>query len=346
LAWVTPEVLTSDVIRRVEVPEIIRRIKSEDSFFGMFVAAGGLDYDGAARAAAENLGTTDLHFWNQYRVDGNPATATELDGIAERLLGERLKRITANLPTSEPLRVGFWVRRQPPLDADAALQLDWAESFTGRHANLGAWKAELLPALASLHREVGRRAGGRSILVTGTPTLAAAVALGRAFPAVAGIPIRWEQLGEDGNRTEWSLSVPAEPNDYSVTTAGVDPGGEALAVLVSVAHDAALAFGATSGLPRMRASIEVAASARGGGGRLSPGGARRLAADVAATIRRARTELLGVRDIHLFVAAPVGLALMLGQLLNAVGPVVVYEHVDSDAVGFYRPEVRLPGGTT
>jgi len=43
-----------------------------------------------------------------------------------------------------------------------------------------------------------------------------------------------------------------------------------------------------------------------------------------------------------FMAAPAWLAVLLGQLLNAVGPITVYEHIDADAVGSYRPEVRLP----
>lgn len=45
---------------------------------------------------------------------------------------------------------------------------------------------------------------------------------------------------------------------------------------------------------------------------------------------------------HLFLACPVGLAVLIGQLVNALGPVVLYEHDDSDAIGTYRREVRLP----
>jgi hypothetical protein len=344
LVWVTPEVVDSPVIRRVEVPGIIARIKRKDGFFGFFVAAGGLDYDHAARVAAENFGTTDLRFWNQHKVVGDPATAPELDTVADLVLAERLTNVGRALQSGEAIRIGIWVRRQAPVGATTDLQLDWSDSFTGRHANVGAWEAELLPALASVHRQVGRRGGGHSVVLHGHPSLAVAVALGRAFPAVAGIPISWEQVADDGSRAEWSLAVASESSGYTINSAGIDPAGEGLAVLVSVMHDATLAFGATPGLPGMRASVEIT-PAQGQSQRLTAGGARQLATDIANAVRKARTDYLGVKDIHLFLATPVGLAIMLGQLLNSIGPIVVYEHVDEDAIGFYRPEVRLQGSS-
>lgn len=342
VAWITPEVADSSVIRRVEVPGIVRRVSRNDGFFGVFVAAGGLDYEGAAKIAAENLGATDLRFWNQHRVDGDPATPEELDFVADVVLAQRLEGIAKSFESGEPLRVGLWVRRQPPATSDSDLQLDWTDSFIGRQANLGSWDADLLPALASVQQEVGRHLGSRRLILHGYPTLAAAVAVGRAFPAVAGMPVTWEQLAEDGSYAEWSLSTPAEPSGFAITSTGMDPNGEGLALLVSVMHDTTLAFAATSDLPAMRAALEVIPNGGNPLRRLTPGAARQLATELADAIRRARETYIGVKDVHLFLAGPVGLAIMVGQLLNAVGPITIYEHLDDSAVGVYRPELRLP----
>lgn len=341
VAWITAEVAHSAVIRRVEVPGIVRRVKRKDGFFGVFVAAGGLTYSEAASVAADNLGVTDLAFWNQHKVNGDPGPPEELADVADRVLRLRLQAIAASTTAAEPVRIGIWVRRPPPADTGNDLDVDWSDSFSGRRANLGTWDAELLPAVATIHREVATRTPGRLVSLSGYPTIAAAVALGRAFPAVAGVSVTWQQLAEDGSYADWALSTPAEVSGYTVRTTAIDPAGSGLAVLVSVMHDAALAFRASEGLPAMRAALELIPVTEGRRPRLTPGAARQLATELVDAIRRARERYLGIEDIHLFLAAPVGLAFMLGQLLNAVGPVTVYEHFDQTALGYYRPEVRL-----
>lgn len=342
LVWLTPEVADSAVIRRVEVPHLVRRVQQGDGFFAVMAVAGGLEYADAAKVAAENLGTVDLRFWNLQKIEGDPAPPDELDRLAEIVLHQRFLAVVAAMSDDESVAVGFWVRREPPTDDRPALQLDWHEMFSGRTATTGAWETELLPALRSVHHEIGKSAGRRRIVVHGHPTLAAAFALGRAFPAVSGMSVAWDQIATDGIRSLWSLSEPRERSGFIVRVQGVDPGGEGLAVLVSVMHDASLAYGATSGLPPMRATVEINPGGDRPRGQLSPGGAVDLANEIADAVRRARTEFQGVRTIHLFLACPVGLAVMIGQLLNAVGPITVYEHVDEDALGHYRPEIQIP----
>jgi SMODS-associated and fused to various effectors sensor domain/TIR domain len=342
IAWLTPEVADSAVIRRVEIPRLVQRAGRGDGFFAVMAVAGGLEYENVAQVAAENLGTADLRFWNLHKIEGDPAPAEELDRLADIVLRHRLAAVLAATPADAPLSVGFWVRREPPQNDHPGLQLDWHETFSGRTATTGAWDTALLPALRSVHREVGRSFAERRIVVHGHPTLATAFALGRAFSAVSGLSLAFEQMGLDGSRFLWSLSEPHQASGFVVRSHGADPAGGGLAVLVSVMHDASLAFRATSALPPMRAAIEVDPAGDGGRGQLTPGGAVDLANEIAEAIRTGRSQYQGVRTIHLFLACPAGLAVMLGQLLNAVGPITVYEHVDEDAVGHYRPEVQIP----
>ena len=40
-------------------------------------------------------------------------------------------------------------------------------------------------------------------------------------------------------------------------------------------------------------------------------------------------------------SVPVGLAMLIGQLLNTLGPVQTYEHIQVDAIGVYEPAAVL-----
>jgi hypothetical protein len=53
-------------------------------------------------------------------------------------------------------------------------------------------------------------------------------------------------------------------------------------------------------------------------------------------MRTARREYGNIGTVHLFMAAPAGLAMLIGQLLNTFGAVQTYEHVTVDGSGQYR----------
>jgi hypothetical protein len=60
VCWLTPEVETSAVITRTELPGIWRRIQAGDGFFMIPVAAGGVNYPDVTRIAGTYLGVHDL----------------------------------------------------------------------------------------------------------------------------------------------------------------------------------------------------------------------------------------------------------------------------------------------
>jgi hypothetical protein len=231
------------------------------------------------------------------------------------------------------------------MEPGASIQLDWYEAFDGRHAAEEVWESELLPALRDVYLEVSARASGHPILAHGQPTIAAAVALGYTFSATAGIPLAWHQRGPAGPEGVWSLAVRRESSGYIPTFVGQDPAAGGLAVVVSVAQSGRLAFGRTPGLPDMRAAVEIF-HPDPSPSRLTPGRASDVAHIVIEAVKEARRRYVGLSETYLFLACPAGLAVLIGQFLNAVGPVVVYEHDDSDAIGRYSRELRLlPAGS-
>ena len=73
----------------------------------------------------------------------------------------------------------------------------------------------------------------------------------------------------------------------------------------------------------------------------SPGEAADIAFIVQESMRAARREYGNIGTVHFFIAAPAGLAVMIGQLLNTFGSVQTYEHVTTDGSGHYRPAALL-----
>jgi hypothetical protein len=68
----------------------------------------------------------------------------------------------------------------------------------------------------------------------------------------------------------------------------------------------------------------------------TPGEATDVALAVQDGMRTARREYGNIGTVHLFMAAPAGLAMLIGQLLNTFGSVQTYEHVTVDGSGHYK----------
>jgi hypothetical protein len=58
-------------------------------------------------------------------------------------------------------------------------------------------------------------------------------------------------------------------------------------------------------------------------------------------MRTARREYGSIGTVHLFMAAPAGTAVLVGQLLNTLGAVQTYEHLSIDGSGCYKPAALL-----
>jgi hypothetical protein len=109
-----------------------------------------------------------------------------------------------------------------------------------------------------------------------------------------------------------------------------------------VNEDVVNAFAASrAGLPLFRATLAIQKKGSPPHDLATPGQAADLAYLVRDAIRGVRQDLKIMGTVHLFMAVPVGLAVMIGQLLNTLGNVIVYEHVPGDGVGHYQPEVEL-----
>jgi hypothetical protein len=234
LLWITPEVVDSPIIRKIEVPKIIERRRRANGFFVQPVAAGGLDYDEAARIAGEHLGIDDLATWNLEKVDANPITAADAAHIAELVLRRRVKEIAAQLEPGDPVRLSIYTRAQGPVTAGTAVVLDWSQRFDGRLAPADTWNGRLLPALAVVTATIRELAPGRGVEASGLVALPAAVGLGAAFLAPAGLDLAWCQCKAGRPDQIWSLSAEREPAAVDIDPISGDASSQEMAVVVSM----------------------------------------------------------------------------------------------------------------
>jgi hypothetical protein len=347
ICWLTPDVETSAVITRTELPGIMRRIDRKDGFFMVPVAAGGMGYEDVTRVVGTYLGLHDLGQWNVRKAASDPVSEEEAAGIARRVIERRMRAVTNQLTPDAPLRIGLNTRKKPAFEPGMALSVDWTHRFNGRIANApGLWEQRLLPSLETIAQAIEQHAPGRQLVAEGLCALPAAVALGTVFLATRRLPIAWRQISPNRPAELWSLGARPEPSGFEPQIIEGNPAGEDLVLLVSVTSSVDAAFAATRPqLHQIRGLVAVAKPGAYPHDLETPGQARDVVQVVVKGLRRARDVLQPRGALHVFLAVPAGLAMMIGQMLNTFGPVQTYELVGTDNVGVYQPAARLdPSG--
>ncbi len=341
--WLTRDVGESRMIKQVEAPLIIGRARRGDGFFTIPVAAGGASYDQAAETVKEHIGIDDLKRWNLFKVDEDPLTASTARQIAERVLERRLTAIASIDSPDKPIELTLHTRDVPPATSRTPLALNWHYRFNDREASKEIWVQYLLPALTSVSRLCIKVIPQRRIIAGGLPSIPAATALGHAFLEPRNQRLGWRQNIPGHSEQVWSLEAVPEDSGFETRVVAGDVDAQDLAVLVSVNADVQAAVAASKCyLPKFRAYVHAKRKTSSENSLIeSPGQAVHLARLVIACIRAVRSDYGASGCVHLFTAIPVGLAVLMGQLLNTLGAVQTYEHIQTGAVGEYRPAALL-----
>jgi hypothetical protein len=210
---------------------------------------------------------------------------------------------------------------------------DGDEPFSRRQMRShGEWQTKVWPEMQSASRQL-RDTGRSRVVVGGQMRLPMWFGAGCALREVLGFNVSTLQRGQT-----WSSDDLGEPLELEVGMRQVgDHAG--LAVVVSIAADATKDVMSSLGEVPVGRMLTVAPAA-GASPASVPDGP--TAAALAVAIRNVvREHLDGATDlIHLFLAAPGGLAFLLGHRWNALRPTIVYEHLGV-GVG-YIPTFRLP----
>jgi hypothetical protein len=233
--------------------------------------------------------------------------------------------------------------KKPAFEPGFALPIDGTHRLEGRLAKPAkVWKDRLLPALETIAQACEQHALGHSIIAEGLCALPAAVAFGATFLTTRRLPLGWQQVSPNRPRETWSLAQQAEPPGFSAQIILASTSANDIAVLVSVASKIEAAFGVyRAHLPAFRGIVSISKSGNSPHDIETPGQAADIVRIIAEGLRKARDSFQPRGTVHLFLAVPAGLAVMIGQSLNTFGPIQTYEHIGLDAVGKYEPAVQL-----
>jgi len=224
-----------------------------------------------------------------------------------------------------------------PHAGDASIALDLVENYDGaspaarRRVHAGAYE-EMHDAILSAAARL-RANGKRRVMVSGAMRLATWFAAGAALSEVAGHTL---MCGHPSQRWVSNDKAAALPVVVEHRTIGA---GTGLAVAVAFATDPTDDVTAAvheAGLP---VSTIVTISPPNGV-RIADGrDANDYAAAIKQTIRRELRDQ-GGDQVHLFLAAPAGLALLLGHTWNRVAPTTVWEDI---GIGGYERAYSVAG---
>jgi hypothetical protein len=210
------------------------------------------------------------------------------------------------------------------------VELDLVELFAGDEPDHRRqlrdpddWHAVVEPRLAEAIREL-EAFGPRRVLVTGAMRHPLLFAVGRHLPDVRGWVLTWNQRGAD-----WPLtpSETVEPRVLADEPLGGGSGNE-LAVAIGLTHDpTASVRGWAAGHSEIGHLLTLGPAGTPAPG-VVPGGAWAASwAHAAREIARAKVLELGSPRVHLFFAAPAGVALAVGHVWNMMPVTSVYEYL-------------------
>ncbi|MFA6005316.1 MAG: SAVED domain-containing protein [Patescibacteria group bacterium] len=226
------------------------------------------------------------------------------------------------------LRMYHWESTPYELKLEYDEVLDWSKHFEKNSRKIAppeVWQKELLPELSDLEKRVRESGTVRLIKFEGSACLSAGVALGWAFPEVGEYVI--ELLPRLGQKTEPWRTDTSTQRVFNLTSEDCEmyADGSGLAVKFNIVADVTTDLNkyiSESG-SRFKASLQLTPES-GVGETITKESAISYARSAKRLIREAVTKY-SVDKISLFFAGPLGIAIFLGQLLNAMPEVQCYE---------------------
>ena len=184
------------------------------------------------------------------------------------------------------------------------------------------WSRRVAPALADAARQL-EAFRTRRVHVVGSMRLPMWFAVGRALPDVRGWVLSLDQRDE-----QWSTVATPEPAEVRVLADEAHGGGDAIAIAIALTHDP------SEDVRRLLSHNGIAGQLLTLGPLGEPGQTAVPTAgwaiawvQVARQAARRRAAEIGANHVHLFIAAPAGVAMILGHFWNLMPTTTVYEHI-------------------
>ena len=340
--FLTPNCLKSDFIWRVEVRAALRRHK-RDPHFHIVPILQGVSF-AEIRQFCYNRNLTDLSRFNGLSLTEDGTTGIprkeqnkKRNDAARRILQAafalRLRRINADRSYEPSLYLRTFVFAPPTVSLD--LSLDWLKLVYEKEQTSTPqdWDEILWPALLDVKHTISEKVHSHRIHLFVKSILPIAVALGFVFRETTRITLLLE-----GQKETWSTEThPSEKEPLRKEWIYNDQGDQQVAVIeVATSRPTRQSVADTLPVIGVKPAYHIQLE--------SPEFSRESVRDAAHAWAIAQQvgqvcqnlcDERGVRHLHLFVAIPVELAVLIGHQLNALCPITLYEFKSDESV--YKP---------
>jgi len=367
IAIISSDVIQSPVILKTELPELHKRWRGDDEFFVVVVLTPGVDYDEAEAILSEAESPYDLSHWYMEslevektstssspidqiikslldRLGQNQKTSSQLpplDAVVDAVLERRLQCIHNDMSSNSPVECSLDTYSKPSYDIQLAVSIDWSPHFDDGIPDGSLWNEQLLPALRTTTDYLQQETPGRELRFRGRAHLPAVFSLGYCLPETRGISTAWMQPDQDSNFSPWRLDLNLEESNLHSDLEEIDRTASNLAVLVNITDDVKPEVGKTkSSLPDFNGILEFELG-QDSNERLTAHEAAHTAKVFQEELRDAMNRLPETSTVHLFMAAPAGLAFLFGQKTNTFPTIQTYILDTESGSRTYQPAVLL-----
>ncbi|THE66521.1 SAVED domain-containing protein [Salinadaptatus halalkaliphilus] len=322
IGLISEDVADSDVILDVELPRFRERWEADDTFLAVIVRCPDIGVSDAKVILSKSTSLHDFSSWYMEQLDEKtPEAGAE---VADFVLQQRLTKLDAALDDGQSITCSLDTYEEPAHKPRSDLRIDWSQHFDPGPPSQEIWNQRLIPALTTVTDRIRSEAPGRPIQMRGYSHLPASFALGRCLQATRNVNATWMQADQAGNTQAWSLDKDAEASGISAEFTRKNASESDLAVLVSISDNVRPEVANTvSDLSEFRGVLEFTPG-DGPDIRLTPDQAGHAASVFRTEIRKTVNEIAPVSKIHLFMAAPTGLAFLFGQQTNTFPPIQTY----------------------
>ena len=333
---ISPEVETSSTVREVEALRIFRRHARNDGFWVIPVLIG-VDYAQANAVLGSPAGFQKLDRWNMHKVEGETLTVSDGRAIGRRAVEARLSAIR-KADGDRALSIGVFARRPPGDSLD--LTVDLSAWFRGREVAKGAY-ADFENSLLDGASRVLTTMRSAEVVGQGMAPLPLGVLVGAVYSPRAGFRLEWVQPVEGSDPQHWSFDLPSVEFATDTRVTWGEPASEDLVLAISVSANIERAVAEwledCGSEPRACMHCAPKTGSYTAGRVLAPEEGVGFVLSAIHQVRELREDL-GMRraNLHLFLACPLAMAVLLGQKLNTFSTCHLYEH-DPQRRPSYKP---------
>ncbi len=330
LLYATEAAFTSRFIREVELDEAVT-VKRDDPAYILFAVPSDMGFRAVQERSVARFGI-DLSAFHSVPIHTATASADRAV-VATAVVEKVLRRGWSVVPDTGTLSLQFSTREVLPDIPGDALRIDAVPLLAATPGDADAW-GRVLVALRDVKARIAATYGRPRLRVHGSKHLTAAFLFGRVF-APFELEIRQTPTAVWHTDTPTTATAPLAVRCVPGAT---DTG----TLFVEIAsRDKDIAMGADAliagGLPppSMRLQLRPPDAPLAVDNSLCRAMVGQISAEIGRAMQRRR-----ISAIHLFVAAPQAMMMMLGREFRGMPPVQLYEWDGSQ----YLPSCRVPAG--